>query len=143
MIILVCGLPGSGKTTYCEHKFEEAHFYGVQAVHVNADKVREAHCDWDFSEEGRERQAVRMMRIAGECMERGADCVLLDFVCPTPRLRAIVSPDKIIFMDTIKEGRYADTNALFVPPTEEEAECFEHITEFPTLVSVIDGGGAE
>jgi adenylylsulfate kinase len=133
MITLVCGLPGSGKTTWCErYKSRCAECYDINVAHINADKVREAHCDWDFSEDGRLRQASRMGVIARECLRRGVDHVLVDMVAPTRLSRSLVGANHIIFMDTIKEGRYEDTNAIFVPPTEEEAESFERIYSWTT-----------
>ena len=42
--------------------------------------------------------------------------VVADFVCPTEHLRTIFNPDAIVWMDTIKEGRFADTNNIFEPP---------------------------
>ena len=55
MKILVCGLPGSGKTTLAKPL---ANLLG--AVHINADEVRTKYDDWDFTLEGRIRQAQRM-----------------------------------------------------------------------------------
>ena len=54
-IILVMGLPGAGKTTLAD---EMAPL--LNAKRLNADEVRKAANDWDFSEEGRVRQAKRM-----------------------------------------------------------------------------------
>ena len=39
-----------------------------------------------------------------------------DFVCPTPEARALFPADFIIWVDTIKEGRFDDTNKMFVKP---------------------------
>jgi len=41
---------------------------------------------------------------------------VVDFICPTPEARAIFPADYIIWMDTITEGRFRDTNAMFVKP---------------------------
>ena len=49
-IILVMGLPGAGKTTLAN---EMAPL--LNARRLNADEVRKAANDWDFSEEGRVR----------------------------------------------------------------------------------------
>ena len=54
-IILIMGLPGSGKTTLAT----ELAFL-INAKRINADEVRKAVNDWDFSEEARLRQAKRM-----------------------------------------------------------------------------------
>ena len=58
-IILVMGLPGAGKTTLAD---EMAPL--LNAKRLNADEVRKAANDWDFSEEGRVRQAKRMAEAA-------------------------------------------------------------------------------
>ena len=55
MKILIFGLPGSGKTTLAK-PFADL----IGGVHINADEVRGHYDDWDFSPEGRMRQAMRM-----------------------------------------------------------------------------------
>ena len=42
--------------------------------------------------------------------------VVADFVCPTPAARELFPADYVIWMDTIKEGRFDDTNKMFVKP---------------------------
>ena len=42
--------------------------------------------------------------------------MICDFVCPTKETRDIFAADILIWMDTIKEGRFEDTNALFEAP---------------------------
>ena len=109
--ILVMGLPGSGKTTLAEKLVP---FYN--AVWLNADKVRKEADDWDFSSEGRIRQADRMKTLAQKAIDDGRN-VVADFICPTEQTRADFKADYIIWMDTIKEGRFDDTNKMFVQPT--------------------------
>ncbi|MDC3226354.1 adenylyl-sulfate kinase [Candidatus Pelagibacter sp.] len=109
-IILIMGLPGSGKTTLAE---ELAPL--LNAKRLNADEVRKEANDWDFSEEGRKRQAKRMANFALKLKEDG-DYVVADFICPTPEARKLFSADFIIWVDTIKEGRFDDTNKMFVKP---------------------------
>ncbi len=53
------GLPGSGKTTLAN---ELAPL--LNAKRLNVDEVRREASDWDFSEEGRKRQAKRMADFA-------------------------------------------------------------------------------
>ena len=110
--ILVMGLPGSGKTTLAEKLIS---FYN--AVWLNADKVRKEADDWDFSPEGRVRQADRMKNFAQKAIDEGRN-VVADFICPTEQTRTDFNADYIIWMDTIKEGRFEDTNKMFVPPTK-------------------------
>ena len=104
------GLPGSGKTTLAN---ELAPL--LKAKRLNADEVRKEANDWDFSEEGRIRQAKRMADLAEKIKEEGTH-VVVDFICPTPEARTLFPADFIIWVDTIKESRFADTNAMFVKP---------------------------
>ena len=104
------GLPGSGKTTLAN---ELAPI--LKAKRLNADEVRKEANDWDFSEEGRKRQAKRMAEFASKMKEDGS-YVVADFICPTPEARNLFPADYIIWMDTIKEGRFDDTNKMFVKP---------------------------
>ena len=110
MKILIFGLPGSGKTTLAK-PFAEL----LGGVHLNADQVRSHYNDWDFSPEGRMRQAARMRYLADGVVRAGKIAVA-DFVCPTEQARLEFNPDFTVWMDTIKEGRFEDTNAMFVDP---------------------------
>jgi adenylylsulfate kinase len=51
-----------------------------------------------------------------------------DFICPTLEARKQFNPDYIVWMDTIKEGRFADTNKMFENPTS----CDYHVKEWFT-----------
>ena len=104
------GLPGSGKTTLSQELAPM-----LNAKRLNADEVRKEADDWDFSPEGRTRQAKRMWTKAMEYKNQGFN-VVADFVCPTPAARELFPADYIIWMDTIKEGRFDDTNKMFVKP---------------------------
>ena len=104
------GLPGSGKTTLAE---ELAPL--LKAKRLNADEVRKEANDWDFSEVGRKRQSKRMADFALKLKQEG-NIVVADFVCPTPEARALFPADYVIWVDTIKEGRFEDTNKMFVKP---------------------------
>ena len=104
------GLPGSGKTTLAE---ELAPL--LNAKRLNADEVRKEANDWDFSEEGRKRQATRMADFALKLKEEG-NFVVADFICPTPEARALFPADFVVWVDTIKKGRFDDTNKMFVKP---------------------------
>ena len=109
-IILIMGLPGSGKTTLASELVPL-----LKAKWLNADEVRKEANDWDFSAEGRTRQAKRMWAKAKEFRAQGNQGVAA-FVCPTPAARALFPADFIIWVDTIKEGRFDDTNKMFIKP---------------------------
>ena len=109
-IILIMGLPGSGKTTLAEELAPM-----LNAKRLNADEVRKKANDWDFSEEGRKRQSKRMADFAKELKSDGS-FVVADFICPTPEARKLFPADYIVWVDTIKEGRFDDTNKMFVKP---------------------------
>jgi GTPase SAR1 family protein len=127
--ILIMGLPGSGKTYFAERlkKYLEMSvppmdWFNREVVPkvpnakvkwFNADEVRRKYNDWDFSREGRIRQSIRMLEFALSCNE---DFVICDFVAPLPEMRHNFKADWTIWMDTIDEGRYEDTNKAFVPP---------------------------
>ena len=104
------GLPGSGKTTLAN---ELAPL--LNAKRLNADEVRKEANDWDFSEEGRKRQSKRMADFAIKLRSEG-NFVVADFICPTPEVRQLFPADYVIWVDTIKEGRFDDTNKMFIKP---------------------------
>ena len=121
--ILIMGLPGSGKTYFAE-KLKS--FLGNSVEWFNADDVRKKYNDWDFSHEGRIRQSIRMSELS---QQSTADYVIADFVAPLPEMRHNFKADWVIWMDTIENGRFEDTNKMFVPPdvydfriTEQNAE---------------------
>jgi len=111
MKILIMGLPGSGKTTLAKHLVPM-----FNAVWLNADEVRKEADDWDFSDEGRKRQSLRMWTFAEEAVDANRT-VVADFVCPTDYTRKEFDADYTVWMDTIKEGRFEDTNKMFEPPS--------------------------
>ena len=106
------GLPGSGKTTLASELGPM-----LKAKRLNADEVRKKANDWDFSEEGRKRQAKRMADFALKLKEDGS-YVVADFICPTPEARKLFPADFTIWVDTITKGRFDDTNKMFVKPNK-------------------------
>lgn len=120
MKILIMGLPGSGKTYLAERLVPL-----LNAVWINADKIRSMVNDWDFSEQGRRIQSKRMKNIA-DFEKKLGKVVVCDFVCPTNKTREDFDADILIWMDTIKEGRFEDTNQIFQKPDKVDF----HITDF-------------
>jgi hypothetical protein len=147
--ILIMGLPGAGKTylakalkQYLENNgdlmkvnpqrvltYEGIPGPGFSRVRVdwfNADDVRKKFNDWDFSKEGRIRQSLRMFQFAIECT---GEFVICDFVAPLVEMRNNFKADWTIWVDTIKEGRYEDTNKAFIPPEQYDFRITEQDCE--------------
>lgn len=117
------GLPGAGKTWLSERLQKH-----LECAWYNADKVRQMANDWDFSPEGRVRQANRMKTVADYEKSHGR-YVICDFVCPTRQTRDAFDPDIVIWLNTIKEGRYEDTNAMFETPALVDWAVEHYLTD--------------
>lgn len=116
MNILIYGLPTSGKTTFAEKLVKKV---GTSVIrHLNADKVRESFGDWEFTPEGRQRQALRMSAIAKMNSVDGFNSIV-DFVCPFNAYREMPIWDMTIWVNTICESPYEDTNKIFEEPKKE------------------------
>ena len=126
--ILICGLPESGKSTLARNLQKE-----LECAWFNADVVREQFNDWDFSPEGRIRQAKRMFDL---CEGLDKNCIA-DFVAPTKEIRRIFNPDIIIWMNTIKESKYSDTNKIFETPDNEYYKYGIEIKDFSYSIEEI------
>ena len=123
MKVLVMGLPGSGKT-YLSERLQKH----LDCAWYNADKVREMANDWGFDDFSRFKQAMRMRTIA-DFESAHHRIVICDFVCPTVETRETFEADYTIFMDTIEEGRFEDTNKIFVAPTKINKKITEHLSD--------------
>lgn len=117
------GLPGSGKTTLAKNLNTK-----LDSKWLNADKVRKDFDDFDFSPEGRIRQAHRMRNLAEEILKEKKHAIV-DFICPTEKTREIFAADVTIWLDTIKFGRYDDTNQMFEIPTKYDFRVNEKNAE--------------
>jgi adenylylsulfate kinase len=113
------GLPGSGKTWLGERLGKH---FGIP--YWDADDIRRIYNNWDFSSLGREQQALRMRKLAE------VDPISISgFVCPLNGHRRHFFPDKVIWMDTIDNSKYEDTNKLFQPPTKFDVRIRTWIDE--------------
>ena len=124
------GLPGAGKTYLAQHIVDHLRAEKKKVGWLNADDVRKKYDNWDFSEAGRIRQSKRMRELADAMTDM--DFVICDFVAPLVEMRNNFKADWTIWVDTIRESRYADTNAMFVEPeiydfrvTVQKAETFD------------------
>ena len=143
--ILIMGLPGSGKTYLAQalKKYLERNgdlmkinpqrvmncegipgpdFMNVAVDWFNADDIRKKYNDWDFSNAGRIRQSLRMFQFAIECT---GEFVICDFVAPLVEMRNNFKADWTIWVDTIDQGRFEDTNKAFVPPEQYDFRVTE------------------
>ena len=116
--ILVMGLSGSGKSTLAKSLAEK-----LNAVNINADAIRKQYNDWDFTTAGRLRQADRMRKLA---ILSQTDYTVVDFICPTQQTRDYFNADFIIWLDTVNESKYPDTDKLFEPPVKYGIRLTDH-----------------
>lgn len=128
MKVLIMGLPGSGKSTLAKPL---ASLLG--AVWLNADQVRQHYDDWDFTPEGRERQSFRMSMLADGVQQAGRVAVC-DFVCPTEDTRQKFNADFTVWMDTIEEGRFEDTNKMFQNPLSFDYHVAQWFDDTPEVL---------
>lgn len=143
------GLPGSGKTYLATalKKYLESNgdlmkvnpsrvinyegipgpdFMRVSVDWFNADEIRKRFNDWDFSNEGRIRQSLRMAEFA---LKSTGEYVICDFIAPLVEMRNNFKADWTIWVDTIETGRFEDTNKAFVPPTVYDFRVTEQNAE--------------
>ncbi len=122
MKVLIFGQSGAGKTTLCEGI---EWIMGDRVVHINADQMRHEADDWDFSEQGRWRQFRRMLNKANAVSDSGR-IALVDFICPYKSGREQFDADLTIFMSTVVESKYEDTNKIFQWPEWTEYDFDIH-----------------
>jgi len=115
MKILIMGLSGSGKSELAKELHSLFQNDERSSIRINGDEVREANNDWDFSSEGRIRQAERMARLA---KESNTDYVIADFIAPTKQTRDIFNPDMLIWLNTVRFSKYTNTDVVFQNPTK-------------------------
>ena len=136
MKILICGLPGSGKTWLAERLSSNID----NSAWFNADIVRKTENDWDFSPEGRKRQAGRMRNHADAASVNG-EIAICDFVAPTKEIRESFNPDYLIWLDTVKEGRVVSEKKDELKDANElpfDIDTLEKSKEFQDTNNVFD-----
>ena len=136
MKILICGLPGSGKTWLAERLVNNID----NCAWFNADIVRKKENDWDFSPEGRSRQANRMKTLADTQSNEGK-IAICDFVAPTKEIRESFDPDYLIWLDTVKEGRVVSEKKEELRDANDlpfDIETLEKSKEFQDTNNVFD-----
>lgn len=133
MKILIMGLAGSGKTTLAKALATKLH-----AVHFNADAIRQnVNRDLGFSVDHRIEQARRMGYLCDTVVASGHN-VIADFICPTNETRKAFGPAFIIWVNRIKESRFADTNSIFVPPSNADIIIPDGLTLHEELSMILD-----
>jgi adenylylsulfate kinase len=124
--ILIMGLPGAGKTYLAQHVLEHLQNNRKTVMWLNADDVRKKYNDWDFSHEGRIRQSLRMRELADSY---DVDYVICDFVAPLVEMRNNFKADWTVWVDTINQGRFEDTNKVFIAPEQYDFRITEQNSE--------------
>ncbi len=114
MIIQIIGQAGSGKTALATALADR-----INALHINADEVRAGmNSDLGFGMDARIEHARRLGELA-RLLDKQNQIVIVDFICPTKETReAFGKPDILIWVDRLKVGRFADTNAIWQDPED-------------------------
>jgi len=134
MIVLIMGLPGSGKTTLAHELCRR-----TDAIHLNGDEFRAGlSSDLGFSVEDRIEQARRMGEVARLLSNQGK-LVIADFVNPTSQTRqSFGAADFIVWVDRVQVGRFQNTNSLWERPESFDIRIFPGSSVEQEAVSVID-----
>lgn len=122
MIIQIMGQAGAGKTVLAEALADR-----INAIHINADKVRAGlNKDLGFELKDRIENARRLGELA-RLLDN--EIVIVDFICPTKETReAFGKPDILIWVNRIEQGRFDDTNKMWQDPIECDLEIKAGLT---------------
>jgi len=121
--VLIMGLPNTGKTWLAQRLQDR-----LKCAWYNADLIRLAANDWDFSEQGRLRQSSRMKALA-DFESSHKRLVICDFIAPTLTTRVNFDADAVIWMNTAKSSSYKDTDKIFEPPLFVFRQFKQFVTE--------------
>jgi cytidyltransferase-like protein len=92
----------------------------LNAVVFDADAVRaNLSRDLGFRHDDRIEHTRRLGWMCDRVIEAGGT-VIADFICPTEQTRAMFGDAFTIWLDRIEQGRFADTNRMFVAPEKFE-----------------------
>lgn len=97
MKILVCGFPGSGKTTLSKSLCEI-----IDAVHLDANSIRKEYTDIDYSSEGVKNEVSRLRYLA-DGVVRANKIAVIDYVAPTNKIKKELGANYIVWIDIKKE----------------------------------------
>lgn len=137
MIVLVNGLPGSGKT-----RLADMIAANLGAARLNADYVRtyiDPHLG--FSHEDRIAHARIMGHLSNALVTGSQQVVVTDFVNPTEDTNtafhaATNFPVYRVMLSTMKESRFADTNQLWNPAATQNE--YRTTTDTSALLNLAD-----
>jgi cytidyltransferase-like protein len=137
MIVLIYGLPGSGKTSLAKELVSR-----TNSIHLNADDVRsDLNSDLGFTMEDRVEQSRRMGALA-RLLDNQGYSVVVDFVCPTEKTREVFGhADYRIWMRRVESGRFEDTNAIFEESFDYNITFGSGLTVEEEVKIVIDDSG--
>ena len=128
------GLPGSGKTTLARRLESSLKYEGKSVTWLNADKIRSLYQDWDFSYDGRIRQAKRLADLANVSDD---DYTIVDFIAPLQESRDIFDAGFTIWMDTVVISKYEDTDKIFEAPTKYDLCIQDHGYSVQSIINSI------
>jgi len=107
-------------TCYAKDNFCKRLLCFLSAEYFENDRQRELTNNWDFSPAGRQLAAQNMLKAV---QLSSASIKVVDMICPTKELRAIIAPDIIVYIDSNLPTAYEDTASIYVRPTKDECRA--------------------
>ena len=137
MIVVIFGLPGTGKTALAKEIVRR-----TDAIHLNADDVRaDLSSDLSFGIEDRVEQARRLGAIARLLSNQGK-LVVVDFINPTVTTRKVFgSSDYSVWVDRTPNKRYEDTDRLFQIPKDYSVRILDGMSVDQEAILVMKDAG--